>query len=42
MLKGDSKENGKKSVGLISKNKTTSRRGAHFFVHFFAVVLHLT
>ena len=40
MLKGDSKKNGKKSIGLISKNKTTLRRGAHFFVHFFAIVLH--
>ena len=40
MLKGDSKENGKKSIGLISKNKTTLQRGAHLFVHFFAIVLH--
>ena len=40
MLKGDSKENGKKSIGLISKNKTTLWRGAHFLVHFFAIVLH--
>ena len=39
MLKGDSKENGKKSIGLISKNKTTFWRGAHSFVHFFAIVL---
>ena len=40
MLKGDSKENGKNSIGLIGKNKTTLRGGAHFFVHFFATVLH--
>ena len=40
MLKGDSEENGKKSIGLISKNKTTLQRGAHLFVHFFAIVLH--
>ena len=40
MLKGDSKENGKKSIGLISKNKTTLQRGAHLFVHFLAIVLH--
>ena len=40
MLKGDSKKDGKKSIGLISKNKTTLRHGAHSFVHFFAIVLH--
>ena len=32
MLNGDGKENGKKSIGLISKKKS-------FFVHFFTVVL---
>ena len=40
MLKGDSKKDGKKSIRLISKNKTTLRHGAHSFVHFFAIVLH--
>ena len=40
MLKGDSKKDGKKSIRLISKNKTTLQRGAHSFVHFFAIVLH--
>ena len=40
MLKGDSKKDGKKSIGLISKNKTTLRHGAHSFVHFFAIVFH--
>ena len=40
MLQGDSKKSGKKLIGLISKNKTTLRHGAHFFVHFFAIVLH--
>ena len=41
MLKGDSKKDGKKSIGLISKNKTTLRHGTHSFVHFFAmIVLH--
>ena len=28
------------SVGLISKKKNNFARAAHFFVHFFAVLLH--
>ena len=33
------KKNKKKSIGQISK-KNNFARAAHFFVHFFAVVLH--
>ena len=29
-----------KTIGLISKKATCAARAAHFFVHFFAVVLH--
>ena len=41
MLNGDGNENSQKiSVGLISKKtKTLQPRAAHFFIHFFAVVL---
>ena len=40
MLSGEGKENGEKTtIGLISK-KSNFARPAHFFVHFFAVVLH--
>lgn len=38
MLNGDSKENGKKTIGLIGKNNFA--RTAHFSVHFFAFALH--
>ena len=40
MLSGEGNENGKKTaIGPISK-KSNFARAAHFFVHFFAVVLH--
>ena len=40
MLSGEGKEDGEKTtIGLISK-KSNFGRAAHFFVHFFAVVLH--
>ena len=40
MSNGDDNENGKKKlIGLISKQNNFVR-AAHFFVHFFAVVLH--
>ena len=40
MLRGEGNENGEKTtIGLISK-KSNLARAAHFFVHFFAVVLH--
>ena len=39
MLNGDSNENSKKSLGLISKRKNFAH-AAHFFVHSFDVVLH--
>ena len=39
MLSGEGKENSEKTtIGLISKKATW--RAAHFFEHFFAVVLH--
>ena len=38
MLNGDSKENGKKTMGLIGKNNFAGT--AHFSVHFFAFALH--
>ena len=39
MLNGDGNGNGKKLIDLIrKKNKFT--RAAHFFVHFFAVILY--
>ena len=38
MLNGDSKENGKKTIGLIGKNNFAHT--AHFSVHFFAFALH--
>ena len=42
MLSGDGNENSQKTVGLISKKKKHNNfaPAAHFFVHFFAVVLH--
>ena len=40
MLSGEGNENCKKTIGLISKKATLQARSAHFFVHFFAVVLH--
>ena len=42
MLNGDGNENGKikqKLVGVIGPQKIFSARAAHFFVHFFAVVV---
>ena len=40
MISGKGNENGEKTtMGLISK-KNNFARAAHFFVHFFAVVLH--
>ena len=39
MLNGDGNENCKKNNSLIS-NKKNFARAAHFFVHFFAFVLH--
>ena len=40
MLRGKGNEEGEKTtIGLISK-KSNLARAAHFFVHFFAVVLH--
>ena len=40
MLRGEGNEHGEKTtIGLISKNNNFAR-AAHFFVHFFAVVLH--
>ena len=36
---GNAGERWKATIGLISK-KNNSARAAHFFVHFFAVVLH--
>ena len=41
MISGEGNENTQnKSVGLISKKKKNFARAAHFFIHFFAVVLH--
>ena len=37
MLNGDGNENGKK--GVTGQKKTFFARVAHFFVHFFAVVV---
>ena len=41
MLSGESnaRERWKTTIGLITK-KSNFRRAAHFFVHFFAVILH--
>ena len=38
MLNGDGNENGKKK-GVTGQKKTFFARVAHFFVHFFAVVV---
>ena len=41
MLSGKGNENGEKTIGQTLKPKKNNfARAAHFFVHFFAVVLH--
>ena len=40
MLSGESNENGKKNSNRSNQQKSNFARAAHFFVHFFAVVLH--
>ena len=40
MLSGEGNENGEKNNNRSNYQKSNFARAAHFFVHFFAVVLH--
>ena len=40
MLSGEGNENGEKNNNRPNYQKSNFARAAHFFVHFFAVVLH--
>ena len=40
MLRSEGNENGKKNSNRSNEQKSNFARAAHFFVHFFAVVLH--
>ena len=40
MLSGEGDENGEKNNNRSNQQKSNFARAAHFFVHFFAVVLH--
>ena len=40
MLSGKGNKNGEKTIGLLNYQKNKFACASHFFVHFFAAVLH--